>query len=140
MNEQKKGGFFSIGLVRGILGYLVGMIIGLGLVTGIRMILGLPATTPWDPQAKTFFFVEGAYVAGALLGTIGFMLSVGVVSDWLKWMRGIETPSHPEDAFEVTPFATQQVQHGYFLLSDKLFILPQPVAPERRFEGESVLC
>jgi cytochrome c oxidase subunit 1 len=100
MNEQKKGGFFSIGLVRGVLGYLVGMVIGLALVTGIRMILGLTPTTPWDPQAKTFFFIEGAYVAGAILGTIGFMLSVGVVGDWLKWMRGIETPSHPTDAFE----------------------------------------
>jgi len=100
MNEQKKGGFFSIGLVRGVLGYLVGMVIGLALVTGIRMILGLTPTTPWDPQAKTFFFIEGAYVAGAMLGTIGFMLSVGVVGDWLKWMRGIETPSHPTDAFE----------------------------------------
>jgi cytochrome c oxidase subunit 1 len=99
MNEQKKGGFFSTGLVRGVLGYIVGMIIGLVLVTVIRMILGLPPTTPFDPQAKTFFFVEGAYVAGAILGTIGFMLSVGVVGDWLKWMRGIETPSHPKDAF-----------------------------------------
>jgi cytochrome c oxidase subunit I len=100
MNEQKKSGFFSIGLVRGILGYLVGMIIGLALVTVIRKIMGLPPTTPWDPHAKTFFFIEGAYVAGAILGTIGFMLSVGVVGDWLKWMRGIETPSHPDDAFE----------------------------------------
>ncbi|MBP1702422.1 MAG: Cytochrome-c oxidase [Chloroflexi bacterium] len=100
MNEQKKGGFFSIGLVKGILGYVVGMVVGLALVTVLRMILGLPATTPWDPQAKTFFFVEGAWVAGALLGTIFFILSVGVASDWFKWMRGVETPSHPQDAFE----------------------------------------
>jgi cytochrome c oxidase subunit 1 len=27
------------------------------------------------------------------------MVGVGVMSDWFKWARGIETPEHPTDAF-----------------------------------------
>jgi cytochrome c oxidase subunit 1 len=53
----------------------------------------------WGPQANNFGFSQPAWVTGALLGGVGFMLGVGVVSDWLKWMRGKQTPEHPTDDF-----------------------------------------
>jgi cytochrome c oxidase subunit 1 len=58
------------------------------------MVLGLAY---WDPAA--FGFTEYAWVGGAIFGVIGFMLFVGVLSDWFKWMNGQETPEHPQDAF-----------------------------------------
>ncbi len=99
MSENTKVSPFSIGLVRGLIGMLIGMPVGALLVTVIRLIMGLPAWD-WGPQAKSYGFSEPAWVAGALFGGIGFMLGVGVVNDWLKWMNGKSTPDHPQDAFK----------------------------------------
>ena len=79
----------SLGLIRGIIGQVIGTALGIGLVTAIRAIMGLPA---W----KT----EPAIVVGSLLGSITFLVGVGALTDWFKWMRGEETPIHhgpPED-------------------------------------------
>ena len=35
---------------------------------------------------------EGAIIVGILVGAIGFLIAAGVMTDWFKWMRGIETP------------------------------------------------
>jgi len=72
--------FFSLGLVRGIIGQVIGFAIGYGLVAIVRSAQGLEQ----HPDLGIFI--------GAVLGLFGFLLAAGVFSDWLKWIRGIETP------------------------------------------------
>ena len=97
MSEHKKPTLLSIGLVRGLIGFVVGFLAGALLVTVIRMIMGLEA---WSMVQPNLGFTEPAWVLGGIFGWMGFMLSVGVMSDWIKWMQGKETPEHPHDAFE----------------------------------------
>jgi len=86
MNHQhSKGGLLSISMVRGLLFMIVGVLIGMALVSAIRLALGLPA---WK--------AEPAWVVGALIGAVLFMYGTGVLDDWIKWARGIETPEHHE--------------------------------------------
>ncbi len=82
---KERVSLLQIGLVRGLFGMIVGVLIGLGLVSGIRALLGLPI---WNPEA--------AWVVGGVFGTIGFMLMVGVLRDWIRWALGEETPDFPE--------------------------------------------
>lgn len=82
---KERIGLFQIGLVRGLIAMIVGVLLGLGLVTGIRAVVGLPA---WNP--------EPAWVVGGIFGTIAFMLGVGVMRDWIKWALGEQTPDFPE--------------------------------------------
>lgn len=98
MNENQRVSFIQLGIVRGLIGFVVGTIVGLLLVTVIRMLLGLDF---WNLNlnARSYGFTEPAWVLGVVFGAVGFMLGVRVTYDWLKWMRGIETPEHPEDAF-----------------------------------------
>lgn len=93
MIENKRTSIFSISLVRGLVGLLAGWLVGASLVCLIRLLLGLPV------QSLTGFgLTEPAWVVGAIFGFMGFMLSNGVLSDWLKWINGEETPEHPLDA------------------------------------------
>ncbi len=85
MNDHQKAGFFSIGVVRGLIGLVLGFLIGMGLVVIVRFLGGMQA---WD--------AETAWVIGAVFGTAGFMLGVGVMKDWIQWARGRATPEHPE--------------------------------------------
>ena len=85
--------FFSSSLARGLLWQLIGTFVGVGLITGIRVAMGLPAT------ALTFFFTEPAWVLGALFGGLFFLSANGSVSDWFKWARGIDTPEHHEEHY-----------------------------------------
>lgn len=71
---------FSLGLIRGLVGQIVGTAVGVGLVVLIRLAIRLPA---WK--------AEPAMVIGGLLGAIGFLIGVGALADWIKWMRGQET-------------------------------------------------
>ena len=73
----------SLGIIRGIIGQIVGTLLGMGLTVGIRIAMGLPG---WKSEPAT--------VVGALVGTIGFMIGVGALTDWFKWMGGQETPMH----------------------------------------------
>lgn len=98
MNDKSQGSFFSIGIVRGVIGLIMGMIAGIALVSVVRLISGLPVWS-WGPESNHFGFYESAWVAGAIFGFAGFMLSIGVLNDWLSWMRGKETAEHPKDAF-----------------------------------------
>ena len=73
--------FFRSSLIRGLIGLVLGWIAGSVLTIIIRVLVGLPA---WKE--------EPVLVGGAIVGTITFMLSTGVMNDWLQWMRGLETP------------------------------------------------
>jgi cytochrome c oxidase subunit 1 len=77
---------FSLALIRGIIGQVIGTLIGMGIVTLLRLILGL---NPWK--------AEPAWVLGGVLGAIFFMAVTGVMSDWMKWARGESTPDHPHE-------------------------------------------
>ena len=73
----------SLGLVRGLIGQAVGFIVGMIVVMAGRLLLGMPA---WGEEA--------VWTGGIIIGAIGFLLGVGAMDDWLKWMVGIETPFH----------------------------------------------
>ncbi len=77
MKANGKVGFFSISLVRGLLAMPVGILVGMGLVSIIRLLLGLQA---WK--------AEPAWVLGAVFGTFAFVLATGVTGDWLKMGQG----------------------------------------------------
>ncbi|HEX9090933.1 MAG TPA: cytochrome C oxidase subunit I, partial [Anaerolineales bacterium] len=77
---------YSIGLIRGLLWQILGTAIGIGILTGIRLLMGLPA---WKP--------ESAVVFGALLGCLFFLYGVGAVDDWIKVAAGKEV-SEPDES------------------------------------------
>ena len=79
--------FFSLGLVRGLLWQILGTALGIGILTGIRLIFGLP---PWK--------AESAIVFGALLGAMFFLFGVGVLNDWIKVAAGKEIPENFDDS------------------------------------------
>jgi cytochrome c oxidase subunit 1 len=83
MAENKRVNFFKIGFVRGVIFQIIGLLIGMGIVTLIRLIIGLPA---WK--------AEPSWVFGAFLGVIGFMIGIGAFADWFKWAKGESTPDH----------------------------------------------
>jgi cytochrome c oxidase subunit 1 len=97
MSEHKKPALFSIGLVRGLIGFIVGFLAGALLVTVIRLSMGLEA---WSMTQPNLGFTEPAWVLGAVFGWMGFMLRVGVLNDWIQWAQGKHTPEHPQDFFE----------------------------------------
>ena len=86
--------FFGVygyrGITRGLVFQIVGTLVGGFLVTGIRALMGLTLF-------GGFFFTEPAWVFGALVGVVSFLFGVGVMDDWVKWARGIDTPEHHED-------------------------------------------
>ncbi len=73
----------SLALVRGLIGYIIGFVVGMVVVVLGRVLLGVE---PW--------FAEAVYVGGIICAIVGFLLASGVMSDWLKWTRGIATPMH----------------------------------------------
>jgi hypothetical protein len=58
---ETKGNLLSFGMLRGTLGMVLGTLVGMGIVSLIRLVMGLPA---WN--------AEPAWVVGALVGTIFF--------------------------------------------------------------------
>lgn len=72
----------SLGLVRGVIGQILGTATGMVVVAIARLLIGL------DPIWKA----EPAWVLGAIFGIIGFLIAVGALGDWAKWTRGIATP------------------------------------------------
>jgi len=79
------------GITRGLVFQVVGTLLGALFVTGIRALTGAA------PILGSFLFSEPAWVFGALTGVISFVFGVGVVDDWVKWARGMDTPEHHED-------------------------------------------
>lgn len=82
--------FFTSALFKGLVWQVIGFFIGAGLVTGIRAVMGLETTA-------TFFFTEPAWVLGALFGALSFLVGCGVMDDWIKWARGIDTSDEHEE-------------------------------------------
>jgi cytochrome c oxidase subunit 1 len=74
-------GFFKLSLVRGLAGQIVGTIVGVLVVIIIRVLMGLPA---WN--------AEPVLVGGAIVGVAVFMYATGIMNDWIKWAKGIDTP------------------------------------------------
>ena len=84
--------FFSTALMRGLLWQFIGTLLGAGLVTGIRALMGLSVT-------DKFFFTEPAWVLGGFIGVLAFLVGNGVTGDWIKWSRGIDTPEEHVEHF-----------------------------------------
>ena len=82
------------GITRGLVWQVAGTLIGGLFVTGIRLLMGLQGSELLEGK---FFFSEPAWVFGALVGVISFLVGVGVMDDWIKWARGIDTSEHHED-------------------------------------------
>ncbi|MEN4011179.1 MAG: cbb3-type cytochrome c oxidase subunit I [Chloroflexota bacterium] len=80
-------GIFSYGMARGLIGQVIGWAAGIGLVTGIRALMGLG------------YRAEPAWVLGAVFGIIGFMIAIGAFRDWFAWAKGEET-EEPEEMHE----------------------------------------
>jgi cytochrome c oxidase subunit 1 len=72
--------FFSLGIVRGLIGQLIGTALGYGLFAGIQLARGSELNA------------EGAWFFGIIVGVVFFLLFAGVFSDWIKWIRGKDTP------------------------------------------------
>ena len=89
--------FFGVygyrGITRGLVWQVVGTLLGALFVTGIRALLGAESQNLFG----TYLFSEPAWVVGAVVGVVAFLFGVGVVSDWMSWARGIDTPEHHED-------------------------------------------
>ena len=94
MEEPKRVNLFSIGIVRGTIGFIIGWGIGLGLTSLIRLVMHISSKQP-----SMYGFSQPAWVTGAIFGAAGFMLAHGVLSDWWKSARGDDVSDHPEDAF-----------------------------------------
>jgi cytochrome c oxidase subunit 1 len=87
--------FFGVygyrGITRGLVFQVVGTVVGALFVTLVRATLGATLTD------ARFLFTEPAWVFGALIGVVSFLFGVGVMDDWVKWARGLDTPNHHED-------------------------------------------
>ncbi|MBF8282793.1 MAG: cytochrome c oxidase subunit I [Anaerolineales bacterium] len=77
------------GLVRGLVAQIIGTGVGLGIVNGIRTLMGLPVA--WSIGDRAF---EPAAVVAGLVGAVFFMAGVGVLTDWFKWAMGDEVHEH----------------------------------------------
>jgi cytochrome c oxidase subunit 1 len=77
MAENKKMNIIKLGLIRGVIFQVFGLLVGMGFVSLIRMILGLP-----------FWKAEPAWVFGGFLGVVGFTIGIGAVDDWFKVAKG----------------------------------------------------
>lgn len=75
---------WSLGVFRGLAGQVVGAIAGMATVLLVRALFAL------DPVWNQ----EPVLVGGIIFGAIGFLIGVGAVTDWYKWMRGTDTPLH----------------------------------------------
>jgi cytochrome c oxidase subunit 1 len=72
-----------LGIVRGLVGQIVGTAAGMGLVMLLRQLQGKPA---WEP--------EPVIVLGYLIGSVVFLAAAGVFKDWFRWVQGEQTPMH----------------------------------------------
>lgn len=90
--------------VWGLLGQAIGWLLGTSLINAFRAMAGL----------ETGFLVEPAFVFGGLMGVMGFLIGSGVMTDWILWMFGKETPLHhgaPEGKPEWFRYFAVDVNH-----------------------------
>lgn len=77
----------SVGLVHGLFWQVIGTSLGVGIVTLIRVLLGLPA---WKAEPATVF--------GALLGVFFFLAGAGAFTDWYKMALGQNVEEMPDES------------------------------------------
>jgi cytochrome c oxidase subunit 1 len=94
------------GVVRGLVWQVAATVIGALLFSGLRFILGMKVF-----DLNTFGFTEPAWVFGAVVGALSFLVGVGAVSDWYKWARGIETPEHHSDGSGLRKYLGVSLDH-----------------------------
>lgn len=72
----------SLGIVRGLIGMVIAGLAGMALVVISRALIGY----------ETLWSTEPAWQAFSFFGTVGFMIGVGALDDWWRWMSGEATP------------------------------------------------
>lgn len=98
--ENRRSNLLSIDAIRGLIALVIGTLAGMGFVTLIRFLLGLPA---WS--------AEPAWVVGGVFGFVAFMIGVGSVRDWFRWALGESTPDHIEDRLGLIKYFSFSVDH-----------------------------
>ena len=68
--------------VWGIFGQLTSALLGIGFINAIRTAMGLEATLLTEPSL----------VFGGIISIPGFLIASGVLTDWMLWITGAETP------------------------------------------------
>jgi cytochrome c oxidase subunit I len=77
----------SIGMVRGLIGQVLGTALGFGLITLIQLISG------------SGLKAEPAWVIGAIFGVLAFIIGLGGFTDWFRMAQGKPVPE-PDDVHE----------------------------------------
>ena len=71
----------KLGLVRGLVGQSLGILAGMFTIMLGRLAMGMSLAD-----------TESYWVMGMHFGSIGFMLGVGTMDDWIEWWKGRHTP------------------------------------------------
>ena len=90
--------------VWGLFGQAVGWLLGSGFINLFLAARGL----------ETGLALEGPLVFGGITGVLGFLIGSGVMTDWMLWMGGHDTPLHhgaPEGKPEWFRYLSIDVNH-----------------------------
>lgn len=79
-------GIFRLGIWKGIIGGVLGTALGVFVAITVRSLQGLDNT--WSTTAASPWNV--IVIPACVMGTLGFLIGVGSMTDWLKWMAGIK--------------------------------------------------
>jgi cytochrome c oxidase subunit I len=83
--------FLRLGITRGFIVGLISAFLGVFITRMIREAMGID----WTPADATNLQFEPTstrgipYAIGSITGTLGFLIGVGAMTDWLKWAVGI---------------------------------------------------
>lgn len=105
MDKDRGMKLFSLDIIQGLVYQVAGTLLGMGLVTVIRLLLGLEA---WK--------AEPAWVSGAFLGLAGFMIGVGSFDDWYRMALKQEVP----EPHQVSSKKPRWVRYVSFWLDHKV--------------------
>lgn len=78
----------NLGLTRGILGGIIGVLLGLGVTVLIRGAMGLETWATGDAKFQAGTALGVPFAIAQITGTLGFLVGVGSMTDWLKWSVG----------------------------------------------------
>jgi cytochrome c oxidase subunit 1 len=84
---------FKLGMIRGLIGQVIGTIGGMAFIFAVRLALQLPV---WQGGRLVGPAAEAGWAFGGVVGVLTFLKMSGVVNDWFKWAKGISTPDHHE--------------------------------------------
>lgn len=77
-------GILRLDVWKGLIGGAIGTALGVFITMIIRSLQGLDNT--WDTTATSPWNV--IVIPACVMGTLGFLIGVGSMTDWLKWMAG----------------------------------------------------